>query len=162
MEQKLALLFTVKIIYTFSKALLILFLGGWYRQRCQRCLTAFVSTSSKLQQVLALCRNMWYKVRPEDFLFISIHLTPKMLCATYSYPRSKHSLSDTCTVHDTATLFSSTAAAFSQRRQRRGSCSHREIPWCIPSFALQLFKSATATAEEETTSFLFTTKYSDI
>lgn len=53
MEWKLTKLFiTVKIICTFSKDLLISFFGGWYRWRCQRCLTAFVPTFIKLQQVV--------------------------------------------------------------------------------------------------------------
>lgn len=158
MERKSALLITVKIIHTSSKALLISFFGGWYRQRCQRCLTC-----TYIHQVtagLSLHRNKWYKVRPEDFLFISFPLAPKTLCAICCYPRSKHSLPDT-RVHDTAILFSSTAAAFSQHRQISSSCWHGQTPQCIPSFTPHLPKSAAATAEE-TANFLFTAKYTNI
>lgn len=80
------------------------------------------------------------KVRPEDFLFTSVHLAPKMLYAICSYPWSKHSVSDTHTQFLTqpysSILVSSTAAAFSQRRQNSSSCSHGQTPRCILSLHL--------------------------
>lgn len=136
MEQKLALLITAKIIYTLSKALPLSFFCGWYRQRCQRCLTAFIPTLIKLEQVLAPDRNKWYKVRPEDFFFTSVHLAPKMLYAICSYPWSKHSVSDTHAQSMTQPYSSSTAAAFSQHRQNSSSCSRGQTPRCILSLPL--------------------------
>lgn len=154
MEGKLALLITVRIIHTLSNALLISFFGGWYRQRC-----LMACTFIKLQHVLALHRNKRYKVRPEDFLFISIHLAPKMLCAICSYPRSKYPLPDTSVQCMTQPY--STAAAFSQHRQSSSSCSLGQTPWLSQALHL-IYPRVQLQAEEETTDLLFTAKYSNV
>lgn len=97
---------------------------------------AFIPTLIKLEQVLAPDRNKWYKVRPENFLFTSVHLAPKMLYAICSYPWSKHSVSDTHVQSMTQPYSSSTAAAFSQHRQNSSSCSRGQTPRCILSLSL--------------------------
>lgn len=110
----------------------------------------------------ALHRNKWYKVRPGDFLLINSHLAPKCCVQLALTPQGQTSpVWYPCTGQDTAKLSSSAAAAVSQRRQSSSSCSAGRPRSGIPSFTPQLPKSATATAQEETTSFLFTAKYSN-